>query len=76
MTKKEVKAVIERVLNWPEDRQASLVRFVELMEEQDDSDLRLSDDQAAEVRRRIAEKNPHAMSLAKFNDRTRRRFGV
>jgi hypothetical protein len=46
------------------------------MEEQHSSDLRLSDEQLAEVRRRRAEKDPKTMTLAQFNERLRRRYGV
>jgi hypothetical protein len=76
MTKEQVKKVLERVLTWPPERQADVVHVVELMERQDTSDLRLSDEQAAEVRRRLAEKNPKSLTLAEFNDRLRQRYGV
>jgi hypothetical protein len=49
---------------------------VELMEEQDNSTLPLSDEQAAEVRRRLVEQNPKTVTLAEFNERLRRRHGV
>ena len=55
MTKDQVKEVLDRVLTWPPERQADVVHMVELMEEQDRSDLQLSDEQAAEVRRRLAD---------------------
>ena len=46
------------------------------MEEQDSSPLRLTDEQAAEVRRRLAEPNPQTLTLAEFNERLRQRYGV
>jgi hypothetical protein len=46
------------------------------MEDQDNGRIRLSDEQAAEVRRRLAEKSPKSMTLAEFNKRLRRRYGV
>ena len=55
MTKDRVKEILDRVLSWPPERQADVVHMVELMEEQDKSDLRLSDEQAEEVRRRLAD---------------------
>jgi hypothetical protein len=76
MTKDQVKRVLDRVLTWPPERQADVARVVELMEEQDNSTLRLTDEQAAEVRRRLAEKNPKTVTLAEFNERLRRRYGV
>jgi len=76
MTKEQVKEVLDRVLSWPPERQADVVHVVELMEKQDNSGLRLSDEQAAEVRRRLAEENPKSMTLAEFSERLRRRYGV
>ena len=58
MTSKEIKDVLERVLNWPKERQQDIARVVRLIEEQDKSPLRLTPEQAAEVRRRLREKNP------------------
>jgi hypothetical protein len=46
------------------------------MEEQDTSPLRLTEEQAAEVRRRMADPNPKTMTLAEFNERLKRRYGV
>ena len=76
MTRDQVKEILDRVLTWPAERQADVAHVVEIMEEQDRSDLRLSEEQAAEVRRRMAEKNPKTHTLAQFNERLRRRYGV
>jgi hypothetical protein len=76
MIKDQVKEILDRVLTWPAERQADLAHVVEIMEEQDKGDLRLSEEQAAEVRRRLAEKNPKTITLAEFNERLRRRYGV
>jgi hypothetical protein len=76
MTKDQVKEILDRVLTWPPERQADVAHVLELMEEQDNSTLRLSEEQAAEVRRRIAEENPKSVALAEFNERLRRRYGV
>jgi hypothetical protein len=57
MTRDQVKAILDRVLTWPPDRQADVAHVVEVMEEQDKSVLRLSEEQAAEVRRRLADPN-------------------
>jgi hypothetical protein len=54
VTKEQVKAILGRVLSWPPARQADVAHMVELMEEQDKSTLRLTAEQAAEVRRRLA----------------------
>jgi hypothetical protein len=54
MTRNQVKAILDRVLTWPAERQADVAHVIEIMEEQDKSELRLSDEQIAEVRRRLA----------------------
>ena len=76
MTKEQVQKVLDRVLSWPPERQADLAHIVELMEEQHNSPLRLSDEQAAEVRRRLADPDPKTLTLAEFNERLKRRYGV
>jgi hypothetical protein len=76
MTKEQVKKVLDRVLTWLPERQADLAHIVELMEEQDNSSLRLSEEQAADVRRRMADPDPETMSLAEFNERLKSRYGV
>jgi hypothetical protein len=57
MTKDQVKEILERVLTWPPERQADVVEVVAFMEEQDKSGLQLTDEQAAEVRLRLADPN-------------------
>jgi len=52
MTKEQVKAVLDRVLTWPLERQEDAVRMLAAMEEQDASTYRLDEEQAEEVRRR------------------------
>jgi hypothetical protein len=53
-----------------------VIEVVKLMEAQDRSELRLTNEQVAEVQRRLAEDNPKTMTLAEFNARLRRRYGV
>jgi transposase len=76
MTEDQVKKILDRVLTWPPERQADLAHIAELMEQQDNSPLRLSEEQAEEVRRRLADPNPQTMTLAEFNERLKRRYGV
>jgi hypothetical protein len=71
MTKDQMKEIFDRVLTWPPERQADIAHVVELMEEQDKSTLRLTDEQLAEVRRRRAKKNPNYVSLAAARKRFR-----
>ena len=76
MTKAQIKEILDRVLTWPPERQADLAEVARIMEAQDKSALVLTDEQATEVRRRLAERGPKTLSLAEFNDHLRRRYGV
>jgi hypothetical protein len=62
MTKDQVKQILDRVLTWSQ-QQADVVQMVELMEEQDRAPLRLTDEQAAEVGRRLADSSPKFLTL-------------
>jgi hypothetical protein len=75
MTRDQVKAVLDRVLTWPPERQEDAVRVLEDMEELDASDCRLSGEQVAEIERRMAEPNPDVMTLEELNAHFQRRFG-
>jgi hypothetical protein len=75
MTKDQIKAVLDRVLTWPEERQRDAAAILRSMESQDVSGYRLTDEQAAEVRRRLAEKNPKTLTLDELRERLRHRFG-
>ena len=76
MTKEQVRQILERVRNWPAERQADLAEVAMLMEAQDKSDISLTDEQADEVRRRLAEPAPKTMTLVEFSERLRHRYGV
>jgi hypothetical protein len=52
MTEDQVKEVLNRVLNWPRERQQDAVRVLTAMEEQHASPFRLTDELTEEVRRR------------------------
>lgn len=76
MTKVEIKEILDRVLTWPQERQADLAEVARIMEAQDRSALTLTEEQAAEVRRRLAERDAETLTLAEFNGHLRRRYGV
>ncbi len=76
MTRQQVKELLDRVLTWPPERQADLAEVARIMEQQDQSTLRLAEQQAAEVRRRLAEESPKTLTLAELNAYLRRRYGV
>jgi hypothetical protein len=73
MTREQVKEILDRVLTWPAERQVDVAQMVELMEEQDKSELRLTDEQVAEVRRRLADPNPTFLTLEEVRERFARR---
>ncbi len=73
MTRDQAKEVLDRVLTWPAERQADVVHVVELMEEQDSSPYRLTDEQVAEIERRLAEPAPHFLTLEQVRERFARR---
>jgi hypothetical protein len=73
MTKDQVKTILDRVLTWPEDRQHDAAEMLALMEEQDKVTLRLTDEQVAEVKRRLADPNPKFLTLEEVRERFARR---
>jgi hypothetical protein len=73
MTKDQVKEILNRVLSWPPERQADVARMLTEMEAQDASPLRLTDEQVAEVKRRLADPNPKFVTLEEVRERFARR---
>ena len=69
MTTKSLKEAIERVQHWPEARQEDAARMLLEMEAQATSSYRLSEDQVAEVERRLADPNPKFLTLAQVRAR-------
>jgi hypothetical protein len=49
MTRDQVRAILDRVMSWPVARQVDVARIVEVMEEQDSSPLRMSDEEVEDV---------------------------
>ena len=66
MTRDQVKEILDRVLTWPAERQADVAHVVEIMQDQDKSELRLTEEQVDEVRRRLTEQNPETVTLVQF----------
>jgi DNA-binding PadR family transcriptional regulator len=75
MSKEQVKAVLDRVLTWPIERQEDAAKVLMQMESQDESVYRLTDEQVEEVRRRRADPNARRLTLDEFKERLRRRIG-
>jgi hypothetical protein len=72
MTKAEVKAVLDRVLAWPEERQEAIVELITAMELGNDSAYQLTKEQAAEVRRRLENPSDTRISIDEVFARYRR----
>ena len=75
MNRERVKEVLDRVLTWSPDRQEDAAAVLLGIEAQDESLLRLSEDQLAEVRHRRAATSSKKLTLAEFDERLRR-FGI
>ena len=75
MSREQVKAVLDRVLTWPSERQEDAAKLLMLMESQDESVYRLTDEQVEEVRRRRADQNAPKLTLDEFKERLSRRHG-
>ena len=71
MTKDQVKKILDRVLTWPRERQKDAVRMLSDMEQQDTNPYHLTNEQVAEVQRRLADPNPRFLTL----EEVRARFG-
>ena len=72
MTKSQIKATLDRVLEWPEDRQQDAAEILRLIEKHDHSRYRLTRAQAAEVRRRLADSEAPTLTLTQLDSRLRR----
>jgi DNA-binding PadR family transcriptional regulator len=76
VSKEQVKAILDRVLTWPDERQEDAAKVLMLMESADESIYRLTDEQVEEVRRRQADPNPRRLTLDEFKERLRRRIDL
>lgn len=72
MTKEQIKAVLDRVLDWPPERQEDAAKILTEMEEQDASPYHLTDEQVVEVRRRLDDPDRKLVSHDEARARIRR----
>lgn len=75
MTKEQVKAILDRVLEWPIERQEDAAKVLMLMEHTNESSYRLTDEQVEEIQRRQADPNARRLTLEEFKERLERRLG-
>jgi hypothetical protein len=73
MTRDQVKEILDRVLTWPPERQEQAALVLTDMEAQDESRLTLTDEQVAEVKRRLADPNPRTIPAEEVFRRFRSR---
>jgi hypothetical protein len=69
MTKEQIKAVLDRVLTWPQRRQEAAAQVLLEMEQDDERPVHLTDEQVAEVKRRMADPNPKFLTLEEVRSR-------
>lgn len=71
MTRDQVKAVVDRVLGWCRERQQDAVHALSKMAERERSALPLSGEDAAELRRRLANPSDFRIPAERVFDRFR-----
>jgi hypothetical protein len=71
----QIEAILERVRNWPAERQREAAELLTLIEDLDQSPFQLTDEQLAEVRRRRADEDSKLLTLEEFDSRLSR-FGL
>ncbi|HZT87663.1 MAG TPA: hypothetical protein VFA12_06820 [Stellaceae bacterium] len=70
MNKDDVKEMLARVLTWPQDRQQQAMRVLAEIEAQETTRLRLSNEQVAEINRRLADPQPRFLTLDEVRERS------
>jgi len=66
-----IDSILNRVRNWSRERQEDVAELLKLIEEHDRSPYRLTDDQAEEVRRRLATNGQGTLTLDQLDKRLR-----
>jgi hypothetical protein len=61
MRKEQIRAVLERVLTWPPERQQEAAEILTATEVQDRSRSRLRDEQTAQLQRRLLDGSPETV---------------
>jgi hypothetical protein len=69
MTRNQIKEILDRVLTWPPGRQADAASVLVEMEAQHRIPLRLNDEQVAEVKRRLSDRDPKFVALEEVRER-------
>lgn len=67
--KKQLRELVRRLEFWPEEQQENAARILLEIEAQDQSPFHLTEEQTAEVARRLAEPNPKFLSLQEVRAR-------
>lgn len=72
MSHDPVKAILDRLRTWPRQRQEDAAELLTLIEQHDRSPFRLSEEQAQEVRDRLADRDAPTLTLSELDQRLRR----
>jgi hypothetical protein len=72
MATKALKEALERAEKWPEDRQDYAAELLREMDEESSSSYQLTDEQAAEVRRRLGDPDPISYPIEELRARLSR----
>ena len=72
MTQENVRAILERVLTWPLERQEDAAELLALIEKHDQSPYGLTDQQVGEVQRRLADTEAPTLTLSELDERLSR----
>ena len=76
MTQDHLKAILDRVLTWPRERQEDAAALLAPIEEHDKSPYRLTDEQVHETRTRMADREEPTLTLDELDDNLRRLRGA
>jgi hypothetical protein len=69
--KDQIANILDRVRNWPEERQADAAEILKLIEDHDTNPNQLTDEQAVEVRRRLTKPSSKTLTLTQLDERLR-----
>jgi len=64
-----IETILNRIRNWSQEREEDVAELLKLIEEHDRSPYRLTDEQVADVRRRLEKRGEGALTLAQLDDR-------
>ena len=70
-----LQTILDRIDTWPPERQETAAELLASLEARDSADVQVSDEDLAEIDRRIADPNIRRLSLEEFDARMDRLLG-